>query len=107
MTSSPVASTARAPRTTRPTFSSRLLAIGCLLGCLLPLPSGQEIGELAIGGAVRGGPVADEAEAARRQEGDAVADVPGQGEVVGDHHLGDVEVAVEVADQVADRGRGR
>src|ERR1700720_1698137 len=105
MTSRPMASTASAARTSRPTLSSRLCACGMVV-LLFPRPSGQHVAELRVGAALRGGPVAEEAEVPRREIGEAVADVLRQVEVVGDHHLGDVQVAVNLSNQLAD-GRRR
>src|SRR5258708_38629567 len=104
MTSRPMASTASAARTSKPTLSSRLCACGMIV-LLFPLSPGQQVAELRVGAALRGGPVAEEAEVPLREIGETVADVPGQVEGVGDHHLGDVQAAGNLANQLADRGR--
>src|SRR5260370_28528198 len=97
MTTRPVASTARPARTSRPTLISRLCVCGMVAVLLRQLPSGQEVAELPVGAALRGRPVADETEVPRGQIGDAVADLAGQGDVVGDHHLRDGPMAVDLS----------
>src|SRR4051812_26375132 len=98
----PVASTARAERINRPTRTSR--ALGDILFILLP--AGQEVGDLRVLGAVGLLPVAEEAEMAAGEKGEAVAHPAGEGDVVRHHHRGDAQLPLDRVDELADGGRG-